>query len=172
MVWQSDANREPSVEDIDTHISAELPDPNVDPLGFSLVQEFMLHGPCGSANPISPCMKDGKCTKNYPKPLRSETLFDPAGYPLYRRRNNGIIVRKNNVEFDNRWVVPHNLSLLKKYQAHINVEACNQTYLIKYLFKYINKGFDYVRMGLVRGINCLPIRVLALMMVYSSRNKK
>ena len=52
------------------------------------------------------------------------------------------MVRKNGVLLDNRWVVPHNLETLKKYQAHINVEACNKTYLVKYLFKYVHKGPD------------------------------
>ena len=147
LVWQSDTGREPSVEEVDKYISAELPDPNLDPLAFSLVQEFMLHGPCGEANIYCQCMKDGKCSKKYPKPFRSETSFDPDGYPLYRRRDNGIISWKNDVQLDNRWVVPHNLDVLKKYQAHINVEACNKTYLIKYLFKYVNKGFDCAKVS-------------------------
>ncbi|WVZ84621.1 hypothetical protein U9M48_031635, partial [Paspalum notatum var. saurae] len=123
LVWQCDTGREPSAEDIDTYISVELPDPSMDPLGFSLVQEFMIHGPCGPFNPNSQCMKNGKCTKNYPKPFRIDTSFDPEGYPLYRRQDNRITVWKNGVQLDNRWVVPHNLAVPKKYQAHINVEA-------------------------------------------------
>jgi hypothetical protein len=60
----------------------------------------------------------------------------------YRRRDTNIYIRIDNNNLDNRWVVPHNLQLLKKYQAHINVEYVNKSKLLKYLCKYINKGPD------------------------------
>jgi hypothetical protein len=48
----------------------------------------------------------------------------------------------HGIELDNRWVVPHNVYLSTKYDAHINIEVCNNIRAIKYLFKYIYKGHD------------------------------
>jgi hypothetical protein len=48
----------------------------------------------------------------------------------------------HGIELDNRWVVPHNVYLLTKYDAHINVEVCNNICAIKYIFKYVYKGHD------------------------------
>jgi hypothetical protein len=40
--------------------------------------------------------------------------------------------------------VPYNMYLLKKYQAHINVECCNNTDVIKYL---LNTSWRYLVAG-------------------------
>ncbi|XP_022014032.1 uncharacterized protein LOC110913518 [Helianthus annuus] len=85
-----------------------------------------------------------KCSKKFPKKYVHETSIDTEGYPVYRHRPTGNTVEKNQVTFHNRFVVPYNALLLKRYQCHINVEWCNQTGSIKYLFKYINKGPDRV----------------------------
>ena len=64
----------------------------------------------------------------------------------YRRRTEaGHFIERYGVKLDNGWVVPYNLALLKRFRAHINVEWCNKTHLIKYLFKYITKGPDRAR---------------------------
>nr|GEX56179.1 DNA helicase [Tanacetum cinerariifolium] len=39
-----------SAKDVDQFISAKLPDPSVDPDGYKVVSEMMMHGPCGHAN--------------------------------------------------------------------------------------------------------------------------
>ena len=104
----------------------------------------MMHGPCGAARPNSPCMVDNNCTKHFPKFFVHETIIDDQGFPTYRRLEDSHFVVKNGVQLDNRYVVPYNIDFLVKYQSHLNVEWCNRSKAIKYLFKYINKGTDRV----------------------------
>jgi hypothetical protein len=89
-------------------------------------------------------MDRGKCTKYFPKRYVDNTVIDKDGYPVYRRRDNGVTIKKGEAFVDNRFVVPYNAKLLKMFNAHINVEWCNQSRSIKYLFKYVNKGHDRV----------------------------
>lgn len=131
----------PSPSFIDGLMSAELLDPLVDPLGYALVDEFMVHGPCGAYNAKCACMKNNCCSKRFPKPLSDDTVVDHVGYPFYRRRDTGLYVLRKKDS-----LLPYNMNLLKKFDAHINVESCNKTNLLKYLFKYLTKGHDVVRM--------------------------
>ncbi|CAN1769845.1 hypothetical protein LINPERHAP1_LOCUS11421 [Linum perenne] len=127
---------------IDSVISAEIPDVIADPQCYDVVSRLMLHGPCGHLFPNSPCMVTEKCTKHYPKKFNPETTIDEDGFPRYRRRENGRTIEKSGVHLDNRYVVPYNRYLLLRFDAHINVEICNKSRAIKYLFKYINKPPD------------------------------
>ncbi|XP_063906157.1 uncharacterized protein LOC135124864 [Zophobas morio] len=140
---------------IDDIITAELPNAEEDPELFEIVKKNMIHGPCGGHNPHSPCMKDGKCTKKYPRQLLQETQTGGDGYPLYRRRkpDDGgytTTIKINNVDFevDNRWIVPYSPILSKSFNAHINVESCNSVKSIKYICKYVNKGSDMAIFGI------------------------
>ncbi|XP_072066853.1 uncharacterized protein [Arachis hypogaea] len=134
----------PTVEDIDKIISAEIHDKETDPEYFDAVEKHMMHGPCGVAKKDSPCMENAKCIRHFPKRFVESTTIDDDGYPVYRRREDGKTINKSGVDLDNRYVVPHNRFLLMRYGAHINVEWCNQSRSIKYLFKYVNKGHDRV----------------------------
>ncbi|XP_021979692.1 uncharacterized protein LOC110875797 [Helianthus annuus] len=131
---------------IDDLISAEIPSETDDPASYKAVTEYMLHGPCGNDAPSAPCTTDGKCLKHFPKAFYQETTIDEDGYPVYRRRNSKIFFLKGKTKLDNRFVVPYNRYLLLKYESHINVEWCNRSRAIKYLFKYLNKGPDRATM--------------------------
>jgi hypothetical protein len=144
LLWLDKKDKLDSAASIDSVICAELPDEGLYPKLYAAVTSFMVHGPCGFARPNSPCMKDRRCSKFYPKKFTSKTSFDESGYPIYRRRDTGVVVLKNDVELDNRSVVPYNPTLIMKYQAHVNIEFCNRSNCIKYLFKYITKGVDRV----------------------------
>ncbi|XP_042056261.1 uncharacterized protein LOC121800826 [Salvia splendens] len=144
LLFLSNEDKQPHPRRIDEIISAEIPDPLIDPYYHECVKELMMHGPCGVVRKSSPCMRDGRCTKYYPKKFVSNIAVDDDGYPIYRSRDNGRFVVKDGVPLDNRYVVPHNRFLVMKYGGHINVEWCNQSRSIKYLFKYVHKGYDRV----------------------------
>jgi hypothetical protein len=161
LVILSNDDRVESAIDIDNIICAELP-PNPDsfPEGSperiqaerleKIVLQNMIHGPCGKGNEESPCMKDKKCSKNFPKPFCENTVLDPSkSYPEYQRRSpeNGgrsivLVIRNKEFIIDNRWVVPYSPFLSLVNNCHINIEVCLSPTASKYLYKYVFKGED------------------------------
>ncbi|XP_069147085.1 uncharacterized protein [Solanum lycopersicum] len=81
--------KSPSINHINTMITTEIPDMEVDPDGYKTLKNYMMHGPCGDLNPGCPCMKQRKCTKHFPKKFNNQTDFNADGFPIYRRRNTG-----------------------------------------------------------------------------------
>ena len=148
----SAADRPNTPEAVDERVCAEIP-PNTDGTQANLLEiasKCMLHGPCGVRNPYAPCIQeDGSCKNDFPKDFSSDTVLPAELYPRYRRRDNGIVVRKGDALMDNRDVVPYSPLLLKKYAAHINVEVVANIRLVKYIFKYTFKGHDraHVELG-------------------------
>ena len=84
----------PAPSDIDNIICVEIPDPSVHPKLNNLVKENMMHGPWGLSQMNSPCMKNGKRTKYFPKKFIEHTVVDVDGYPLYRRRSQSHVIEK------------------------------------------------------------------------------
>ncbi|KAL4564801.1 hypothetical protein LXL04_028872 [Taraxacum kok-saghyz] len=113
----------------DKYVCAEIPNPTKYPLLPELVKAHMMHGPCGSLNPKCLCMQGDppKCRYRYPQQFNESTTQGEDAYPVYRRRNTGITVKKQGVVMDNRSVVPYNPKMLMMFNCHINVDVCSST---------------------------------------------
>lgn len=70
------------------------------------------------------------------------TFFDDCGFPIYRCRKMNRTVHKGRESLNNQFVVPYNRDLLLHFQCHMNLEICNNSRSLKYLFKYCLKGHD------------------------------
>lgn len=110
-------NKFPHPEDIDKIISAGIPNKEEFPKLYEVVMGLMIHGPCGVSNMKSPCMRDGKCSKSFPKMFQESTSVNEDGYPIYKRRDNENEVQMNGVMLNSIFVVPYNLKVLMKYQS-------------------------------------------------------
>ncbi len=80
--------------------------------------------------------------KTIPRKFQSETVTNVNEYLIYQHKDMGRTILVHGVELDNCWVIPHNVYLLTKYDAHINIEVYNNIRGVKYLFKYVYKGHD------------------------------
>ena len=113
-----------------------------------VVLSSMIHGPCGEANPRSPCMENGRCTKGFPKEFVEKTIVDQQNYyATYQRRSplhggRSTKLPKGDRTVDNSWIIPYNPYLSLRFNCHINVECCASPKATKYLFKYVTKGSD------------------------------
>ena len=160
LLIMAEGNRLNTDDQVDAVICAELPpDPELAEEGAdveemrrlqAIVVTNMIHGPCGTVNPKTPCMDGGKCQKGYPKQFRKHTLVDPASsFPTYRRRapsdgGRTITIKRGGREFlvDNHNVVPYNPFVSLRYNCHINVEKSSSVKAARYINKYVTKGPD------------------------------
>uniref|UniRef100_A0A6N2LWX4 Helitron helicase-like domain-containing protein n=1 Tax=Salix viminalis TaxID=40686 RepID=A0A6N2LWX4_SALVM len=135
LIWLASKFKFKTTNDIDSIVSAKIPDKNIDPLCHEIVSKFMIHGPCGVARPGAQCMSGNVCTKSFPKKFRSSTTLGNNGFVYYRRREfRDNFVLKNGIMLFNDYVAPYNKELLMRYNAQI-----------KYLFKNVSKGPDRCR---------------------------
>ena len=117
VLFLADPDKPRTTEDVDRLVSAEIPDPQLQPEFHNTVKKHMIHGPCGQLDPQCVCMQNGECKKKFPKPLQQQTDFSVNGYPLYRRRGqHRAELRRHTV--NDSWVVPYNPHLLIKFNCH------------------------------------------------------
>ncbi|KAK1374491.1 hypothetical protein POM88_030684 [Heracleum sosnowskyi] len=93
LIWLDSNSKKNLIANVDKFVSAEIPDPVEDPVGYEAVKAFMIHGPCGAERMKSPCMKDFKCIRHFPKKYCARTTYDECGFPIYKRHNTGITVK-------------------------------------------------------------------------------
>ena len=89
-----DASKLRAAENIDSAVSAEIPDQDTHLDAYETITRSLVHGPCDAENPNAPCMEDGKCTKRYPRAFADQTSTDSEGCPVYRRRDDGRFRRR------------------------------------------------------------------------------
>ncbi|CAF0916862.1 unnamed protein product [Brachionus calyciflorus] len=106
----------------------------------------------------SSCMKNGICSKKYPRAITESTILNINGYPIYKRSAISNKVKINGkYDVDNSFVVPHILLLATKYDGHINVEICSTVKAVKYFYKYVYKGHDRIEIDLRISDKNIPI---------------
>jgi hypothetical protein len=130
-------SHDPPLSEIDTIISAELPDPVENPTLYAAVKRFHTHSRDHLTRPTSRCNRNGRCIYGYPQPINSHTYIDDLGRIHYRRRRE-----------EDRWVTPHMPALIELMDCHIFVDVCSTALIFLYLFKYLFKGPDRTRFSL------------------------
>ncbi|XP_074323220.1 ATP-dependent DNA helicase RRM3-like [Apium graveolens] len=50
LIWLDADSKKNLKQNVDNFVSAEIPNPLLDPVGYAAVKEFMIHGPCGDKN--------------------------------------------------------------------------------------------------------------------------
>jgi len=144
IVEQADKPR--TVEQVDSAVSADVPDRERDPELYDLVNSLMTHGPCGALDPTCSCMvgegAQKHCGKFFPKDRRDSTCLNDNGYPAYKRPCHDPERTVAGGVLTNQHVVPYNSVLLKRLRCHLNVEVCTSIRSVKYLYKYVLKGPD------------------------------
>jgi hypothetical protein len=63
LIFLDPTNKIHNAHDIDSIVSAQIPDPVTQPLLYETVTNCMVHGPCGNIKPKAKCMVDKKCSK-------------------------------------------------------------------------------------------------------------
>ncbi len=95
------------------------------------------------------------CQKRFLKAFTETTIIRKDRYPEYYYQDNSqtFIVYKpgfldQEVVCNNCQVVPYNLYLLQKFCSHINIKVYASIQAIKYIYKYIYKGIDYITIAI------------------------
>ena len=85
LIFLEEPDKIRDVDQIDTIISAQIPDPQIHPQLHAAINKFMLHGPCSPQRFI----ENNVCKKCFPKFFTPYTIIKADGYPDYAHHYNG-----------------------------------------------------------------------------------
>ena len=125
-------------EEIDSVVSAEVPNHNQDPELYDIVQQFQIHPHTHLSVPYSRCNKQGTCVFGFPHSLQPTTTINEQGRVQYRRRNP-----------TDCWVVSYIPILSRILKCHLHVDIYFTVNVFMYLYKYLFKGPDYTQFQLM-----------------------
>lgn len=95
----------------DGYIRADVPNPDLEPLLYSLVQKFQVHT-CVERLCGGPQALTSQCRKGFPADL-SERVF---------QKDQDLRYTYKRLSEADRWIVPYNAELLLLYEGHCNVQ--------------------------------------------------
>jgi len=140
ILWLHTEDKFRTAEDVDTVVSAEIPDPVREPQLYETVTRTMMHR---CSHRCQPDPQSGTCKYGYPKPFVEETAVLEGACPRYQRKDNGrVFTATDGRTYTNRDVVPYNPYVTKVQATHVNAECCFSIGSVKYLLKYVYKGHD------------------------------
>ena len=124
-----------TIEDEEPLEDGEVYEQNID--YARIVKHHMIHKCFSESN--GGCKNEKNiCSKGFDRNIVADkTTFDEKGFPQYKRPT----VKSLSV-------VPHNRGLLLDWNGHANVEFAGSTYTVIYLYKYLFKGSNKVKLRL------------------------
>ncbi len=129
--------------DYDSIVLTKISDLTIHFLAYKIVINIMIYDLYGIMNPKTLYIKNGIYQKHYPKFFQKSIQENDNKYSAYHRQDNGYFIEtRNQIQLDNRWIMLYNLKLITKYNVYINVKICSSDLVVKYLYKYIYKGYN------------------------------
>jgi len=158
VVWLA---QRPTADQWDEMIWAEIPDRETHPELHDLLIKLHVHRCSAEYCGRNPVTNQGECRFHFPMPFSAETLcYANDAQVCHRRRapsdgGQQVILPSSGDRpartVDNSMISTYNPFLTMRYRSHINVVPVTSLRVLSYLFDYMNKGPDRLRVQMEEG---------------------
>ncbi|GKE11267.1 DNA helicase, partial [Tanacetum coccineum] len=107
LLWIHESARVHRDEDINLYVLAELPSEDVDPECYRIISEFMMHCPCGLANPFASCSQDRTRYRVVARLSTSRVDRTDTTAPAGSTSSPQVVVDEIKNYLDARYISPH-----------------------------------------------------------------